>query len=210
MANQKNSLGWFHITKNKIINNMYDIGRIENNTIIIDDEIDEVDFDLQKAINSAASLELIKNQYNRISKYDNAIFYLNHRLDSRYRVYVYNVPLNYQLSHVARATILIKQKIKINKTFKKFFNLKLVNENLYSEKLFTYQQINLETIFKVIDERNLAINKKIKTIEDSLKIECLIMVLSSLSPKKIKNIEEKLTFAENFLDIFLKENIETH
>lgn len=67
------------IKSNKVIDNLYLIGK-EEESLILDENLN-----VQKIVNSAACLALIKSQIKKFP-----IFFLEHNLDSRVRIYVNN------------------------------------------------------------------------------------------------------------------------
>jgi hypothetical protein len=83
--------------------------------------IDENKFDKipQEKINCLSFVNLVKIQYNRFPT-----FFMEYRRDGRVRVYNYNYPLNFQLSHLVRNTINIEVSYFTNtKIIKNFLEL---------------------------------------------------------------------------------------
>lgn len=203
IANNSDSTGWLLTTENKIKKNIYEIGEKEKNTIIINEWDDVDNIDIIKYSNSAANLELIKNQIERIIKYD-GFFYLSYRLDSRYRIYVYNIPINYQLSHIVRACIKIEEKININNIYKLFEENETIKKNLYSKEIFIQENLNKEIVIKIEKELKIEYNKE---LEKKLKIESFIIIAMGFAPKRIRKTEEKINFLLNKWEEFINEDI---
>lgn len=187
-----------YITKNKIVENIYKINDKEDNNF---KNIDNMDF--QKIINSASMLEIIIKQINKYEK-----FYINNAYDSRMRIYAQTWPVNYQLSHIIRSSILINNDNKIEDIIKNFYNNKEIKENYIECKDSLNDKISIDTNIKL----DSFINKNMKWNGEEIKIkkECLIMVLRKLSPNSIKDLNEKLNFAidnyEEFMDNDILDN----
>ena len=96
---KKIDVNQLYITRNKLIENIYKIHEIQDGLTVGDDLSD---IELQKLVNSASILEIIKKQTER---YD--FFYVSHAYDSRMRIYAQSWPVNYQLNHIIRASIII-------------------------------------------------------------------------------------------------------
>ena len=188
-----------YITKNKLIENIY---RIDEGKKSITIGEDTENIELQRMINSASVLEIIKKQVNRYET-----FYINNAYDSRMRIYAQTWPINYQLTHIIRATILINRKIDTEVVYENFKRNDIIKEN--------YIKCNDSLINRLNEENNrnieMIINEKMKWKEyKEIKKECLIMLLSRLSPNNIKDINEKIYFGismiDEFIEIDIKEN----
>jgi hypothetical protein len=70
----------------KIIDNLI----TECTEIYNDKKVSSFDINIQKLFSNMAIFNLMQIQIERILKYNNNVFFLNHRLDSRMRIYVYN------------------------------------------------------------------------------------------------------------------------
>lgn len=155
-------------------------------------------------INSAASIDLIATQFK-----DYPLFYLTYRLDFRSRFYVYQWPLNYQLSHIVRISLRFVNNINIEKLWLKFFEHPLIKKHLYSSKLFYYQWFDIKELLKFVNDRfNLKIlDIELNQIEDKLTIEAIIIFLIKLAPKRIRDLKEQVDFGINVFDEFIKSDL---
>lgn len=188
------------MSKNRLIEYIYKIEQSAENTYI---EISDNDR-LQLNISSTSILELIKHQYERITKYNNGFFYLNYKLDNRTRIYVYNYPLNYQLMHVVRLTMKLVDDVDFKIIYDKFKNHPLI-------KPFISYIINHTLLQKKINIDAFLFNNSV-LIDDitdgwSIKKECWIHILSKLSPKKIITLDKKIEYAQIHFSNFVKSNL---
>lgn len=76
----------------------------------------------KKNINDYAEFELICNQLDTYITYNNNALYLKYNLDRRSRIYVNQWPVNYQLNHLVRTILKIKNTPDYVKVYTDFFN----------------------------------------------------------------------------------------
>lgn len=173
--------------------------KINNNK---DEGFTEINTDLPVLIQSASVLELIKTQ---LTYYDS--FYFDNRLCSRIRVYPYPWPINYQLNHVIRNILLFKKKEDVDLLWEKFWGFGLVRKYLKDTSIFEYD-INLDIKTKI---DNLFIKNSIEsstTVQEKLKKESIYQLLIKISPKEIKNLNDKIDFSLGILEDFIGSNLE--
>lgn len=195
-----------------LINNTYIQEKESNNLIIIYDDNSEIDINLSKIFNSIAAIELIKIQLKRIKLFNNGIFYLSYLLDSRTRIYCWPWPLNFQLNHIVRCFIIFTKKYKINEIYNNFFNHPIILKYIIKCKYFLYETVENKNILNnFIKEKKIkiCINNIEIDYENIAKYETLIILLQKLSPKNIKKIDEKIKFAIENFDYFIKTNLTT-
>ena len=186
-----------YINKNKLIDNVYKINEIRED-LTVGDDLNDLDF--QKLANSASVLEIIKKQTERYN-----FFYINHAYDSRMRIYAQSWPVNYQLNHVIRASILINNQADIFDVNRKFYNNKIIKENYIKCKDSLMEKIDALTK----DKLDSFIKKEMFWKEENFetKKECLIMVLSKIAPSSVKNINDKISYAIRIYEEFIKDDL---
>lgn len=198
---EKNDIDPTLFTKNSIINNIYivnqsnDLNEITNNDEIISDTV----------INSAAILELIKQQFKEFKE-----FYIEHRLCSRIRFYAYTWPLNYQLSHIVRISLSFTNNFNFEKTYNMFLKHPSIKKHLYTDKIFLHDELTSSqpTFIKFIKEEfKLDINNK--DFVDKLKIEYILILLTKITPKNISDLDDKIFFSTNIFDNFITADLTT-
>ena len=186
-----------YITKNKLIDNVYKINEIRED-LTVGDDLNDLDF--QKLANSASVLEIIRKQTERYN-----FFYINHAYDSRMRIYAQSWPVNYQLNHIIRASILINNQADILDVNREFYNNKIIKENYIKCKDSLMEKIDSLTK----DKLNSFIKKEMFWKEENFgtKKECLIMVLSKIAPSSVKNINDKISYAIRIYEEFIKDDL---
>lgn len=194
---KKIDVNQLYITRNKLIENIYKIHEIQDGLTVGDDLSD---IELQKLVNSASILEIIKKQTER---YD--FFYVSHAYDSRMRIYAQSWPVNYQLNHIIRASIIIHSEKNLSAIYKNFYDNPIVKENYVKCKDSLIDKVDSVTKNKL----NNFINKKMFWMNEDFetKKECLIMTLSKIAPSNIKNINDKLNYAISIYDEFVREDL---
>lgn len=185
LANVKGNNSWKLISRNRLIDNIYIIDKIECSVILDDDEYSNVKLD--SIIQDAATYELIKKQAEDIIKFNNNSFYLEYKLDHRYRVYPVSWPLNYQLNHIARAITQIKTKVNKEKIINNFIE-KFKRWNLTEKEIFPFYT-RLEDSRKKID----------KLTKNDMNKEAISQLLISLSEEKTNNEEIKIIESLNII-----------
>lgn len=175
------------IKSNKVIDNLYLIGK-EEESLILDENLN-----VQKIVNSAACLALIKSQIKKFP-----IFFLEHNLDSRVRIYVNNWPINYQLNHIIRNSIKILEKLKIKEVLLK------TKENMYFKK--HYEECKDYIYYKIENQKLIDsyIEKMVWASEEEEVVNIKREVFLSLLIKTSKelSLENKIKEGwENFIEI---------
>ena len=186
-----------YINKNKLIDNVYKINEIRED-LTVGDDLNDLDF--QKLANSASVLEIIRKQTERYN-----FFYINHAYDSRMRIYAQSWPVNYQLNHIIRASILINNQADILDVNREFYNNKIIKENYIKCKDSLMEKVDSLTK----DKLNSFIKKEMFWKEENFgtKKECLIMVLSKIAPSSVKNINDKISYAIRIYEEFIKDDL---
>lgn len=185
-----------YMTKNKLIENIYKINENNDSTSISEDVND---INIQKMINSASMLEIMKKQV-----YASKYFYINNCYDGRLRIYADSWPVNYQLNHIIRSCILIEKNIDINGVYDNFEKNNIVKENYIKceDSLINKLEENTKILFKKLIKDNMTWKNNIE-----IKEECLIMVLNKIAPKEIKNISRRIDYAIENYNFIKKTNI---
>ena len=194
-----------YITKDKLEETL-----IESNEGVVYIDKTKVEKIPQEKINCLSFVNLVKKQYNRFP-----IFFMEYRRDGRVRVYNYNYPLNFQLSHLVRNTVNIESSHLSNKKIiKNFLNLKIWKEikvELSEISLFFWQKLNKNLTVLICEKFNLNYlfeGNLIDKIESNLKIESILILLESFVPKKIISLEERILWImNNHLDKILNLNL---
>jgi hypothetical protein len=186
-----------YINKNKLIDNVYKINEIRED-LTVGDDLNDLDF--QKLANSASVLEIIRKQTERYN-----FFYISHAYDSRMRIYAQSWPVNYQLNHIIRASILINNQADILDVNREFYNNKIIKENYIKCKDSLMEKVDSLTK----DKLNSFIKKEMFWKEENFgtKKECLIMVLSKIAPSSVKNINDKISYAIRIYEEFIKDDL---
>lgn len=186
-----------YISKNKLIENVYKINEVQEG-LTIGEDLSDLDF--QKLVNSASILEIIKKQTDR---YD--FFYISNAYDSRMRIYAQSWPVNYQLNHIIRASIIINTETCLSSIYERFYDNSIVNRNYIKCQDSLVHRLNFLTSNKLdnfINKNMLWENKYSET-----KKECLIMVLSKITPNNIKNINDKINYAIEIYEEFINDDL---
>lgn len=183
--------------KNKLTSIIYNVS--------IRSEIEEINTNfssksIKTLINSASVLDLIGKQLNYYTH-----FYLDHRLDSRLRIYCYPWPVNYQLNHVVRNILKFESKNNYEEVLNNFYKHPIIKKYINNYNIFEHSAFQDNEIFKNLED-SLIIKTENKKIND-LKKEYLFYLITKLSPNSIKNIEEKLIFANEFLNDFMEDDL---
>lgn len=219
MAENKKLLTSLIITKNVLKDSIYVLGSEAHSEIDIDIDDEENHSLLLKSsdslVQSAAFIELVKIQYSRFNS-----FFFEHRYDSRTRIYNYNYPINYQLSHLVRLTIKFKnnydQQDYLIKTIKNLYNLDILSElgiNLSKLKIFHYQKlINIKLYIELLKSHGF--DTKVEDSEEiytciakNMKLESILLVLEKIAPKQIINLELKITYVLSKLKEFMEADL---
>lgn len=152
-------------------------------------------------INSAGALELIKDLLK-----EKLFFYIENRLDWRTRVYCWAWPINYQLSHIIRACILISQETKINEIYFKFRSHHIIKKYLHYKNIFLHEEISRDTMVDIKNKFYLWREEEGCIID--LKIEGIVMMLSKISTTKETGVEEKVKSGLKNLKEFIEADLE--
>lgn len=186
-----------YISKNKLIENVYKINEIQD-SFTVGEDLEDLDF--QRLANSASILEIIKKQTERYE-----FFYINNAYDSRMRIYAQSWPVNYQLNHIIRASIVINSLDDICTINKNFYNNPIVKENYVDCKDSLIKKINPNVLISLKNFIDKEMTWDTKDLEN--KTECLIMVLCKITPDEVKGINCKLEYAMNIYKDFMKEDL---
>jgi hypothetical protein len=217
MGDSKKLLENLIITKNVLKNSIYGIGSEERYDVEVNnDSFDNVIENEYTIIQSAAFLELVKIQYYRFES-----FFFQHRYDSRTRIYNYNYPLNYQLSHLIRLTIkFINDECleeNIENALSLINNIPILKQNhidILKLKIFHYQKI--KDIDFIVEELiligfKIKYNKfacNYKEITKNMKLESILMIFEKMAPKKIIGLDQKILYVLRQINNFIKTNLE--
>ena len=179
--------------KNELYNKIYLITKERSdNEIVANDE----PINLKPFINSVGALELIETQ----KKYFKS-FFLDHRLDTRLRVYCYQWPINYQLSHLVRVSLVLKKKSNPSEIWSAFKEHPLCRQYVKNfDNIFLHKTLSLPTEFDKI-LKTMSWYNTTTANENSLKIEALLITIIKFSEKSTKNKTEAL---KNGCDLFFK------
>lgn len=170
----------------------------QGGVLILDnnDRIKVDDAKFQKITNSMITFELIKKQLTRIKQFENGVFYLQYRLDSRSRIYVYNWPINYQLIHVVRSTIQFKfDETKPN--YDLFLKLPEIRNNLYNAKYLMLDSVTDQKrllIWMCTNLTKVGTDPLTLSFSDKIKSESMLMILSEFAPKSMSSLSQKIEF----------------
>lgn len=202
-------------TFKKILDNCSDISNslssrhsVKNHIIKISEKkfsesgFTEGDKNLKSLISSASVLELIDNQLQYYTS-----FYLDHRLDWRLRIYCYPWPINYQLHHIVRCSLLFKNKPNPNLAWELFTENKLIKRYIKDLDIFEYSK-NLkikESLDHLFDVKKITSNTN---IEDKLKKEFFFQTLLKIAPSTIKELTKKIEFSLSVLNDFTDSDME--
>lgn len=195
------------ISKNELKESIYMITNNDSN-IYIEDSIDnKLDINLQKISNNTAIFEVEKWQIETFKKYNNGLFFLDYKCDSRMRLYCNNFPINYQLNHLSRVCIKTLIVYDISIIYKNFFKLPVIIENLYNVEIFIYKKyytILFENfLLKFFPDIKFSLNDYL----NCAKIESVFLSIINLSPKNLINLDKKLIFGmENYYS-FINANL---
>jgi len=153
-------------------------------------------------ISSAATLELIDTQLQYYKS-----FFLDHRLDTRVRIYCYPWPINYQLHHIVRCALLFKNKPKLDKVWELFLNHKLVKKYIKDiDVIFDFNKSSqIEQLINNFFTKKKILSENIT--EDRLKKECVYQLMIKIAPSRIKNLNEKVEFSLSVVDDFVKDDM---
>ena len=208
IANKNKILDTSILSKNSLKNNIYQIGKDTDITLIEDDFEVENFKKVKNFINSAAVYELIKKQVKTVK---NEIFYFNYLYDSRTRIYCENWPINYQLNHVIRNIIKLEKKHQIKNIYESFLSNEKIKKIIEDAKIFIIDNITIECKEKVIEYVNKKFKWKIlnieKNIEEKIKLEIFIISIKKITEKINNNNEIGIITALNLLDNFKEDNI---
>lgn len=208
VANKSSILDNSVISKNSLINGIYQIGKEIEDVLIDDSSNFEKNNQIKAFINCAAVYELIKKQVNDIG---NKTFYMNYILDSRTRIYSDNWPMNYQLNHVVRNIINLRAKHSIKNVYIEFINNEYINEIIKDYKILLIDKINTNTKKKLIDYINKHFKWKITNpsdLEQKIKIEILIILMKKITEKINTNNDKSINIALEFINNFTNDDIE--
>lgn len=212
IANMGSVLDNSIISKNSLKNKIYQIGKDEEDVIILNDDTEIENNQIKGFINSAAAYELIKKQIKEIG---DKFFYFIYLLDTRSRIYCENWPINYQLSHIVRNVIVLEKNHDIGEIYETFMSDDVIKEMMEDFKIFIIEKIedntksNLKNWIKKY--LNMDLNYEV-ILEDKIKIEIIIILLKKLTEKletkNDKSINMALEFVENFIEDDITNNIE--
>lgn len=155
---------------------------------------------------------LIKKRIMLMRSKSIKFFYNSYMFDSRYRIYVSQWPINYQLNHFVRSFVAFEgDEIKnYVETYKKFF-VYLEKNGFLSKFVWSYEIFIKEDFFiNFITKTNFKININILKHKDyssddyiinSIMLEMLVIKLISLAPSNIIQHFDKLKYSvENFTE----------
>ena len=210
VANKSSILDSSIISKNSLKNNIYQIGKETEETIINDSLEIESNDQIKGFINSAAVYELIKKQIKEIGE---KIFYMTYLYDKRTRVYCENWPINYQLNHVVRNVVLLEKNHGIKEIYEKFMKDDYIKEIIKDYKILLIDKIEETTKEKVICYINKEFKWKIKEnydIEDKIKIEILLIIIKKITEKLETNNDKSIVLGLKIIEEFIEDNIENN
>lgn len=153
----------------------------------------------QERINCLNFINLVKKQYHRFSK-----FFIEYRRDNRIRIYSFNYPLNFQLSHLVRNTINIKaiglSDLEIVQNFISLPIWDKLGKNIDKISLFFWQKIEeklVTNIAKIFGVNFILEGKFEEKIVKNLKIEVILILMESFAPKKIIPLNDRIMWVNN-------------
>jgi hypothetical protein len=183
--------------KNNLENMIYTINYASDVEIISENS------NMKSLIMSASILDLILKQLNYYES-----FFLDHKLDDRLRVYCYPWPINYQLNHVIRNSLLFKKTINIDEIWTKFQNCKTIQKYLKNINIFEFKDIT--EVSNLIDEFFLKNNIKSSSYyEDYLKKEYFYQLLLKLSSKISNEAKANFLFSFTYLNDFVNSDVKS-
>ena len=207
IANKSSILDSSIISKNTLKNNIYQIGKDIDEVIISDNLEMESENQIKNFINSAAVYELVKKQIKEIGS---KAFYMNYLYDSRTRIYCENWPINYQLNHVVRNVISLKNEHNIGEIFEEFTKNNYIKEIIDDYKILIIDKIKEETKKKLIKYINENFEWKIKENYDTevkIKIEITIIIIKKILEKVETNNDKSIILGIEIINSFINDDI---
>ncbi len=207
IANKSSILDSSIISKNTLKNNIYQIGKDMDEVIISDNLEMESENQIKNFINSAAVYELVKKQIKEIGS---KAFYMNYLYDSRTRIYCENWPINYQLNHVVRNVISLKNEHNIGKIFEDFTKDNYIKEIINDYKILIIDKIKEETKKKLIKYINENFEWKIEENYDTevkIKIEITIIIIKKILEKVETNNDKSIILGIEIINSFINDDI---
>lgn len=203
ISEKTNMLDKEYITKNKLEETLIE----SNDGVVYINKNKEIS---QEKLNCLNFVNLVKTQYERFK-----IFHMEYKRDGRVRIYNYNIPLNFQLSHLVRNTINIETShLSDKKIINNFLKLEIwdkLEKKPIEICLFFWQKVNKSLIVSICEKFKLNYTYEgefAQQIETNLKLEAILIMLESFTPKKIIPVEERIMWVlNNHLDNLLKLNL---
>jgi len=193
----KKDVDQLYISTNKLIENVYKVNEIQE-SLTVGEDLSDLDF--QKLINSAFIVETIKKQTER---YD--FFYINNAYDSRMRIYAQSWPVNYQLNHLIRASIIMNNESSLYNIYRNFYANPIVKKNYIKCNDSLINKLDVITSNLLDNFINKEMSWDTTYFED--KKECLIMILTKIVPNNIKNINDKIRWSINIYEEFINDDL---
>lgn len=161
----------------------------------------------QERINCLGFVNLVKKQFERFP-----YFYMDYRRDARVRIYNYNYPVNFQLSHLVRNSIKIQIELKTEDIVKNFLKLDIWNIleiDVLNASLFFWQKLDLDLIKKICKRFGVDhIPEGKERIEKNLELEAILILLESFAPKRLILLKDRITWVvDNCLETILAINL---
>ena len=208
------------ITCSKIYKDINNISIVEKKKIVLntgaeiifsDDSLYE-NIDIHRGEQSDfITNSLINEQLDNIITYNDNKFYLTHVVDRRFRIYIKQWPVNYQLNHFVRSIIEFRE-ADYMKTYKKFFSGNLLYRRKSDHwKINKLTDVNCIKKFITAVGLNISIDDLYKNdcflindniMKQSIILESLLTVLNQLPNKEIVNFTDRISWAvSNYNDI---------
>lgn len=182
--------------------------RLEESLISLDEGIVYIERDKiveieQERLNCLSFVNLVKIQYSRFSK-----FFLEYRRDGRIRIYNYNYPINFQLSHLVRNSLKIeKTRLDTKEIIRRFMKLPIWGEfeqGAWEIPLFFWQKLEKSLVIKIANKFKVTFvyeGEMREKMEKNLEIEGLLILIESFAPKNIISLNKRVQWvAEKSLD----------
>lgn len=162
----------------------------------------------QERINCLGFVNLVRKQFKRFP-----YFYMDYRRDARVRIYNYNYPINFQLSHLVRNSIKVKIELEAKDIIESFLKLSIWNVleiDALSTSLFFWQKLEPNVIEEVCEKFGVNyISEGRGSIEKNLELEAILVLLESFAPKKIILLKDRISWVmNNCLKSILELNLE--
>ncbi len=142
-----------------------------------------------EAINNIMELLLVENFINNSFNAEGfVLFYLNHRLDLRGRMYVWEWPINYQLNRLVRGVIQIKQQLSLDQIYNNLFNHPIYIKYKKHITLWQFKELTEESLNKAINFFNT--NSKINLNKNNhFLLESLVRLIIEYSNTKNGSVD---------------------